>query len=170
MGLGGKCVACTDPLYVGAGAPLPRGEGHTFPSWGRGLGGGGGSGDFLGTPPHMRGTVTPTPRGGYAGGGTRWAGISQARIQEIYEYTRTCIGVYIVCVTGYDMCIKDDAERCVYLGMGLRVGGGGLRVLVGNHWMLGAKGGVGAAKCLSEGSLPSVTQPVAARLARVEGR
>ena len=32
VGLGGKCVACADPLYVGAGAPLPRGEGHKFPS------------------------------------------------------------------------------------------------------------------------------------------
>ena len=41
-GLGGRCVACADPLYVGAGAPLPRGEGHKFPivaSWGRALGG-----------------------------------------------------------------------------------------------------------------------------------
>ena len=31
-GLGGRCVACADPLHVGAGAPLPRGEGHKFPS------------------------------------------------------------------------------------------------------------------------------------------
>ena len=27
---GGREVACTDPLYVGAGAPLPRGKGHTI--------------------------------------------------------------------------------------------------------------------------------------------
>ena len=30
---GGGEVACTDPLYVGAGAPPPRGEGHTISCW-----------------------------------------------------------------------------------------------------------------------------------------
>ena len=72
---GGRQVACIDPLlYVGAaGCPPPRGGtgrgtagpggAHSFSyRWVRA--GGGQAGDFLETPPHMRGGATPPPRGG----------------------------------------------------------------------------------------------------------
>ena len=64
--MSGAWVACADPLYVGAGAPLPRREGHTVSLSVGGARGRVTSGISLYGPSYARGRNAPPPRaGGY---------------------------------------------------------------------------------------------------------
>ena len=115
---GGRCVARAGPLYVGAGTPLPRGEGHHSARQSDGRVGR--ADDFsLYDPSYARGRDAPPHAGGSTNLRSVWGGCAAGAVRVCRKYMNVVArvsGYYRA--QGYMVCdsiesIRAHSDYCV---------------------------------------------------------